>query len=76
VVHASFRGTRKLYTLRLPSGATFGALFPSEVTLRSGEIVRVIWQPANLVVFPRQDTPVLPDDQTPSVYYTGPEQQP
>ena len=37
VVHASFRGTRQLYTLRLPSGATFCALFPSEVTLRSGE---------------------------------------
>ena len=62
VVHASFRGTRKLYTLRLPSGATFGALFPSEVTLRSGETVRVTWQPADLVVFPQQDTPALPAD--------------
>ena len=57
VVHASFRGTRKLYTLRLPSGATFCALFPSEVTLHSGEIVRVTWQPADLVVFPHLDTP-------------------
>jgi iron(III) transport system ATP-binding protein len=62
VVHASFRGTRKLYTLRLPSGATLGALFPSEVTLRSGETVRVTWQPADLVVFPKQDTPALLDD--------------
>jgi iron(III) transport system ATP-binding protein len=62
VVHASFRGTRKLYTLRLPSGATFGALFPSEVTLHSGETVRVSWQPADLVVFPQQDTPALPAD--------------
>jgi len=59
VIHASFRGTRKLYTLRLPSGATFCAVFPSEVTLRSGEVVRVSWQPADLVVFPRQDTPAL-----------------
>jgi len=59
VIHASFRGTRKLYTLRLPSGTTFCALFPSEVTLRSGEVVRVSWQPADLVVFPRQDTPAL-----------------
>jgi iron(III) transport system ATP-binding protein len=62
VVHASFRGTRKLYTLRLPSGATFGALFPSEVTLHSGETVRVTWQPADLVVFPQPDTPSLPVD--------------
>jgi hypothetical protein len=49
VVHASFRGTRRLYTLRLPSGATFCALFPSEVTLHSGEVVRVTWQPVDLV---------------------------
>ncbi len=59
VVHASFRGTRKLYTLRLPSGATFCALFPSEVVLHSGEVVRVTWQPVDLVVFPRQDTPAI-----------------
>ena len=57
VVHTSFRGTRKLYTLRLPSGATFWALFPAEVVLRSGESVRVTWQPADLVVFPHQDAP-------------------
>jgi iron(III) transport system ATP-binding protein len=62
VVHTSFRGTRKLYTLRLPSGATFCALFPSEVTLRSGEVVRVTWQPADLVVFPRQGTPAIQAD--------------
>jgi ABC-type Fe3+/spermidine/putrescine transport system ATPase subunit len=62
VVHASFRGTRKLYTLRLPSGTTFCALFPSEVALHSGEVVRVTWQPVDLVVFPRQDTPALQAD--------------
>jgi iron(III) transport system ATP-binding protein len=62
VVHTSFRGMHKLYTLRLPSGATLCALFPSEVTLRSGEVVRVLWQPADLVVFPRQDTPALQAD--------------
>jgi ABC-type Fe3+/spermidine/putrescine transport system ATPase subunit len=62
VVHASFRGTRKLYTLRLPSGATFCALFPSEVALRSGEVVRVTWQPVDLVVFPQHDTPAAPAD--------------
>jgi iron(III) transport system ATP-binding protein len=62
VVHTSFRGTRKLYTLRLPSGATFCALFPSEVVLHSGEVVRVTWQPVDLVVFPRQDTPAIQAD--------------
>ena len=62
VVHTSFRGARQLYTLRLSSGVTFCALFPSEVTLRSGEVVRVTWQPADLVVFPRQDTPAIQAD--------------
>ena len=66
VVHASFRGTRKLYTLRLPSGATFCALFPSEVALRAGEVVRVAWQPVDLVVFPEHDTPAAHGDATPS----------
>jgi len=58
VVHGSFRGTRKLYTLRLPSGATCCALFPAEVVLRSGESVRVTWKPVDLVVFPHQDAPL------------------
>ena len=62
VVHASFRGTRKLYTLRLPSGATFCALFPSEVVLHAGEVVQVTWQPGDLVMFPRQETPALHAD--------------
>jgi iron(III) transport system ATP-binding protein len=57
VVHTSFRGTRKLHTLCLPSGATFCALFPAEVVLRSGESVRVTWQPVDLVVFPQQEIP-------------------
>lgn len=62
VVHTSFRGTRKLYTLRLPSGATFCALLPAEVVLHAGESVRVTWQPADLVVFPHQDAPTPPAD--------------
>jgi ABC-type Fe3+/spermidine/putrescine transport system ATPase subunit len=62
VVHTSFRGTRKLYTLRLPSGATFCALFPAEVVLHAGEAVRVTWQPADLVVFPHQAAPAPPAD--------------
>ena len=55
VVHTTFRGTRKLYTLRLPSGATFCALLPADVVLRAGESVCVTWQPVDLVVFPQQD---------------------
>jgi iron(III) transport system ATP-binding protein len=57
IVHTSFRGTRKLYTLRLPSGATFCALFATEVVLHTGESIRVIWQPTDLVVFPQQQGP-------------------
>jgi iron(III) transport system ATP-binding protein len=60
VVHTSFRGTRRLYTLRLPSGTTFCALLPAHVVLRSGECVRVTWQPTDLVVFPHQDTAATP----------------
>ncbi len=53
VVQSSFRGTRKLYTLRLPSGLTFAALLATPVALRLGESVRVTWQPTDVVVFPR-----------------------
>ena len=67
VIHTSFRGVRKLYTLQLPSGATFCALFPSEVALRSGEVVRVTWQPVDLVVFPEQHTRAAHANNTPPV---------
>ncbi len=53
VIQSSFRGTRKLYTLRLPSGMTFAALLATPVALRLGESVRVTWQPTDVVVFPR-----------------------
>lgn len=53
VVQGSFRGSRKLYTLRLPSGATVCALFATDVALRPGEVVHVTWQPTDLVVFPQ-----------------------
>ena len=52
VVHTSFRGTNKLYTLRLPSGALCRALLPPEMTPRPGESLRVTWRPADLVLFP------------------------
>ncbi|MBM3224212.1 MAG: ABC transporter ATP-binding protein [Candidatus Tectomicrobia bacterium] len=60
VVHTAFRGSRKLYTLRLASGTTFCALFAAEVVLRTGEAVRVTWQPSDLVVFASADSCVPP----------------
>ncbi len=51
VVRSSFRGIRKLYTLRLPSGAQFCGLFSQEIVLRTGEQVRVSWHPEQMVTF-------------------------
>jgi iron(III) transport system ATP-binding protein len=57
VVHTHFHGTRKLYTLRLPSGTLLRGLFAPEVSLRSGERVHVRLQPAELVAFPGEPAP-------------------
>lgn len=54
VARVSFRGTNKLYTLRLPSGTTLRAVFPPEVTPEPGEHVRIAWRPTELVAFPCQ----------------------
>lgn len=51
VVRWSFRGTRKLYTFRLPSGAQFCGLFSQAIALRTGDQVRVSWQPDQIVTF-------------------------
>ncbi len=51
VVRSSFRGTRKLYTLRLASGAQFCGLFSQDIALRTGDQIRVSWQPAHMVAF-------------------------
>jgi ABC-type Fe3+/spermidine/putrescine transport system ATPase subunit len=51
VVRSSFRGTRKLYTLRLPSGTQFCGLFSQEIALRPGEQIRVAWHPERMVTF-------------------------
>jgi iron(III) transport system ATP-binding protein len=56
VVHAGFRDTRRLYTLRLPSGITLHGLFPRDVSLRTGDHVRVTLRPVDLVVFPGNDS--------------------
>ena len=52
VTHASYHGTRKLYTLRLPSGTLLCGLFPPEVTLQPGEQIRVTLQLTDMVAFP------------------------
>src|SRR5262249_12928538 len=65
VVQTSFRGTRKLYTLRLPSGTTFCALFPAEVVLRSEEAVHVTSQPPAPMVFTSRDDPESRADPPP-----------
>jgi iron(III) transport system ATP-binding protein len=53
VIQASYHGTRKLYTLRLPSGTLLCGLFPREVTLKPGEQIRVTLQPTDVVAFPQ-----------------------
>jgi iron(III) transport system ATP-binding protein len=59
VLQIGFRGTSKLYTLRLPSGTTLCATLPAQVTPRPGERIAITWQPLNLVVFPRRSVPEL-----------------
>ena len=51
VVRSSFRGARKLYTLRLPSGTQFCGLFAQDTALRTGDQVRVAWNPEQMVAF-------------------------
>ena len=53
VVHMRFRGSRKLYTVRLPSGATLCGQFAPEVALRAGEYIRITCDPGQLIAFPR-----------------------
>jgi ABC-type sugar transport system ATPase subunit len=53
VVRMRFCGSRKLYTVRLPSGATLCGQFAPEVSLRTGEHVRITCDPGQLIAFPR-----------------------
>lgn len=53
VVRASFRGTRRLYTLRLPSGTQVCGLLAQDAILGAGEQIYVRFQPTDVVVFPR-----------------------
>jgi len=55
VVRSSFRGTRKLYSLRLPSGAQVCGLFSQDIVLRPGDQIRVSWHPDHMVTFSSHD---------------------
>ncbi len=57
VVRTSFRGARKLYTVRLPSGTQLCGLFSQDVALHAGDQIRVHLQAAELVAFPRDMSP-------------------
>jgi iron(III) transport system ATP-binding protein len=65
VVHASFQGTRKLYTLRLASGALLRGLFGRDVVLHPGQQVSIALQVTDAVVFP-QETEGQSDTATPA----------
>jgi hypothetical protein len=56
VVHVSFHGLRKLYTVRLPSGTLLRGLFPGDVSLPLGAQVRVTLRRTGFVVFPHTPT--------------------
>lgn len=75
VIQTSFRGIQKIHTLRLASGATFSAVFPPEVHPRVGEQLHVLWEPVDLVAFPRPATrepcaPGEPPSVCPPIYPT------
>lgn len=53
VVQLSFRGTRRLYTLELPSGTQICGLFAPEVVLSLGDQVKVQLELTELVTFPK-----------------------
>jgi iron(III) transport system ATP-binding protein len=52
VTHGTYHGTRKLYTLRLPSGTILCGLFAHDVALKPDEQIRVTLRLADLVAFP------------------------
>jgi ABC-type Fe3+/spermidine/putrescine transport system ATPase subunit len=52
VIQSAYYGTRKLYTLRLPSGTILCGLFPYDVALKSGEQIRVTLRLTDFVTFP------------------------
>ena len=52
IIQSVYYGTRKLYTLRLPSGTILCGLFPHDVALKSGEQIRVTLRLTDVVTFP------------------------
>ena len=52
LTQVTFQGTRKLYTVRLPSGARLQGLCPHDVPLHTGAQVNVRYEPTVLITFP------------------------
>jgi iron(III) transport system ATP-binding protein len=52
VTSQAFRGSERLYTVRLPSGSELRVSCPSTVGLREGARVRVAARPTHVVAFP------------------------
>ena len=54
VVHVAFQGTRKLYTVRLPSGARLQGLCAHDTPLQTGTHVNVRYDPTVVIAFPSE----------------------
>ena len=52
VASVAFRGTRKLYTVRLPSGTRLQGLCPHDAPLQTGAQVNVRYDPTVVIAFP------------------------
>lgn len=57
VARRRFRGSETLYHLTLPSGAQLRSSQPSACALSAGARVKVVFRPANVVVFPCAEPP-------------------
>lgn len=57
VARRRFRGAETLYHLTLPSGAQIRSSQPSACALSAGARVKVVFRPANVVVFPCAEPP-------------------
>ena len=54
VTHITFHSTRKLYTVRLPSGAHLQGLCAHDVPLQTGAQINVRYEPTVLITFPSE----------------------
>ena len=54
VTQITFQGTRKLYTVRLPSGARLQGICAHDTPLQTGAQINVRYEPALLITFPNE----------------------